>query len=119
KAGTSGQVGVFAFYPNKQMTTGEGGMIATDNKKIYEVCDSLKNQGRAKNMQWLDHKYLGYNYRLDEMSAALGVSQLNKLDFMIRERQRIAGWYNDFLKFYVDIIQAPITAVDNTHTWFV
>ncbi len=118
-AGTFGQAGIFAFYPNKQMTTGEGGMIITNNKKIYDICDSLRNQGRAKNDQWLDHKYLGYNYRLDEMSAALGVSQLKKLDYMIGQRRKIAGWYNKVLKPYADIIQAPAIAPGNTHTWFV
>lgn len=118
-AGTFGRAGVFAFYPNKQMTTGEGGMIVTNNQKIYEICQSLKNQGRAKNDQWLKHKYLGYNYRLDEMSCALGISQLAKLDFMIKERRKIAGWYNKFLAPSGDLIQAPATAPDNTHTWFV
>lgn len=119
QVGTFGQACVFAFYPNKQMTTGEGGMIVTNDKKIYETCESLKNQGRAKNDQWLDHKYLGYNYRLDEMSCALGISQLEKLNFMIKERRKIAGWYNKVLKSYSDIIQAPGTAIGNTHTWFV
>ncbi|MDO8667839.1 MAG: DegT/DnrJ/EryC1/StrS family aminotransferase [bacterium] len=118
-AGTFGQAGVFAFYPNKQMTTGEGGMIVTNNKKIYEICQSLKNQGRAENDQWLDHKYLGYNYRLDEMSCALGISQLAKLDFMIRERRKIAAWYNKILAPYSELIQAPSVAAGNTHTWFV
>jgi perosamine synthetase len=117
--GTFGQIGVFAFYPNKQMTTGEGGMVITNNKKIYEFCSSLRNQGRAKNMQWLDHKYLGYNYRLDEMSAALGLSQLKKLDFVIRERRKIAGWYNEILASLGDLFQAPATAINNTHAWFV
>ncbi|MDD4271693.1 MAG: DegT/DnrJ/EryC1/StrS family aminotransferase [Patescibacteria group bacterium] len=119
QAGTFGQAGVFAFYPNKQMTTGEGGMIVTNDKKIYEICDSLRNQGRANNDQWLDHKYLGYNYRLDEMSSALGVSQLAKLDFMISERRKIAAWYGNILKPLSNIIQAPVTAANNTHTWFV
>lgn len=118
-AGTFGSAGVFAFYPNKQMTTGEGGMIITNSKKIYEICDSLRNQGRAKNDQWLDHKYLGYNYRLDGMSCALGISQLAKLDFMIKERRKIAGWYNKILKSDSSIIQTPATAANNTHTWFV
>jgi len=117
-AGTFGQAGVFAFYPNKQMTTGEGGMIVTNSKKIYEICNSLKNQGRAKNDQWLNHKSLGYNYRLDEMSAALGISQLEKLDFMIRKRRQIAAWYNEILKPYDDIVQSPMTAAVNTHSWF-
>lgn len=118
-AGTFGRAGVFAFYPNKQMTTGEGGMIVTNDRRIYETCASLRNQGRAKNDQWLNHKYLGYNYRLDEMSCALGISQLNKLDFMINERRKIAGWYNEILESKRAIIQAPATAADNTHTWFV
>ena len=119
KVGLFGESAVFAFYPNKQMTTGEGGMIVTNKKRIYDLCCSLRNQGRSANMQWLDHKYLGYNYRLDEMSAALGVNQLEKLDFMIRERKKIAGWYDKILKSKSDIIQAPSTATTNTHTWFV
>lgn len=119
QVGTFGQIGVFAFYPNKQMTTGEGGMIVTNNKKIYEICDSLRNQGRTENDQWLDHKYLGYNYRLDEMSAALGISQLKKVDFMIRQRRKIAGWYNNFLKSHADIVQVPNTIPGNSHTLFV
>jgi len=117
--GTFGQAGVFAFYPNKQMTTGEGGMIVTNNKKIYEICSSLRNQGRAENDQLLNHKYLGYNYRLDEISSALGVSQLKKIDFVISKRKKIAGWYNKILESYSDIIQAPVTADNNTHAWFV
>jgi perosamine synthetase len=119
KAGTFGRIGVFAFYPNKQMTVGEGGMIVTNDKKIYQICDSLKNQGRAENDQWLEHESLGYNYRLDEMSAALGISQLKKLDYMIEQRRKIAGWYSKILKPYSKIIQAPATAVGNSHTWFV
>ncbi|MFA6106241.1 MAG: DegT/DnrJ/EryC1/StrS family aminotransferase [Patescibacteria group bacterium] len=119
KAGTFGQAGVFAFYPNKQMTTGEGGMIITNNKKIYDACASLRNQGRDENDRWLEHKYFGYNYRLDEMSAALGISQLKKLDFMISERRKIAGWYSGLLKPYADIVQHPGIAADNDHTWFV
>lgn len=118
-AGSFGQAGVFAFYPNKQMTTGEGGMIVTNDKKIYETCASLRNQGRALNDQWLEHKTLGYNYRLDEMSAALGLSQLNKLDFMIKERRKIAGWYNKYLRPFSGLVQAPATAPGNIHTWFV
>ena len=70
-------------------------------------------------MQWLDHKYLGYNYRLDEMSAALGIVQLEKLEWMIKERQKIAFLYNKILKEYGNLIQIPLTALNNTHTWFV
>jgi len=119
KVGTFGESAVFAFYPNKQMTTGEGGMITTNSKKIYKLCSSLRNQGRAENMQWLDHQYLGYNYRMDELSAAIGITQLAKLDKMIKERQTIAGWYRKYLTPHKQLIQIPETAVNNTHTWFV
>jgi len=119
KAGTFGESAVFAFYPNKQMTTGEGGMLVTNSKKIYELCNSLRNQGRSENMQWLDHERLGYNYRMDEMSAALGLSQLRKLDYMIKERKKIAGFYNKQLKKFDSLLQIPSVSSDNEHTWFV
>lgn len=117
--GTFGESAVFAFYPNKQMTTGEGGMVVTNSKKIYEQCRSLRNQGRAENMQWLDHTQLGYNYRMDEMSAALGLAQLKRLDLFIAERRKIAQWYQKYLARHKDMVQAPAIAPENTHTWFV
>ncbi len=117
--GTFGETAVFAFYPNKQMTTGEGGMIVTNNKKIYSLCSSLRNQGRTENMQWLDHKYLGYNYRMDEMSAALGLVQLEKLDFMIDHRKKIADLYGKYLSRHANVVEVPKVAEDNVHTWFV
>lgn len=119
KVGTFGESAVFAFYPNKQMTTGEGGMITTNSKKIYKMCKSLANQGRSDNMQWLDHQYLGYNYRLDEMSAALGLTQLKKLNFMISKRRQMAGWYGEFLKNHSNLVITPKIAPGNKHTWFV
>ena len=118
-SGTFGESAVFAFYPNKQMTTGEGGMVVTNNAKIYELCSSLRNQGRSPNMQWLDHERLGYNYRMDEMSAALGLAQLSKLDYMIEQRRVIAALYNKHFLKYSDIVSLPQTAKGNTHTWFV
>src|SRR3989338_7804665 len=90
KVGTFGESAVFAFYPNKQMTTGEGGMVVTNDKKIDALCRSLRNQGRSGNMQWLYHERLGYNYRMDEMSAALGRVQLEKLDWLIAEKLGIS-----------------------------
>ena len=119
KAGTFGESAVFAFYPNKQMTTGEGGMIVTDDERTYKLCSSLRNQGRSENMQWLDHKYLGYNYRMDEMSAALGLAQLEKLDFMIDQRIKIADLYNRCLSNYAEIIEVPKVTKGDVHTWFV
>lgn len=119
KVGTFGQSSVFAFYPNKQMTTGEGGMILTDSKEIYELCSILRNQGRSENMQWLDHNCLGYNYRMDEMSAALGISQLRKLDSVVEKRREITGWYNKYFSEYSDTVKTPEVSEYNTHTWFV
>lgn len=118
KVGTFGESTVFAFYPNKQMTTGEGGMITTNSEKVYKLCKSLANQGRTDNMQWLDHEYLGYNYRMDEMSAALGLSQLRYLPFFIKERRKIAKWYNQCLEQHRDLVEVPAIAPSNTHTWF-
>lgn len=119
KVGVFGESAVFAFYPNKQMTTGEGGMITTNSKRVYKMCKSLANQGRSDNMQWLNHQYLGYNYRMDEMSAALGLTQLKKLDFMISGRRQVASWYGEFLKKHDDLVATPKVASGNIHTWFV
>lgn len=117
KLGTFGQSSVFAFYANKQITTGEGGMVCTNSKRVYDLCKSLSNQGRSGNMQWLDHSRLGYNYRLDEMSAALGVEQVKKLDFLIRERRKIARWYSRYLRKYPELVQIPRIGKHNQHTW--
>ncbi|MFA6253149.1 MAG: DegT/DnrJ/EryC1/StrS family aminotransferase [Patescibacteria group bacterium] len=119
QVGTFGESAVFAFYPNKQMTTGEGGMLVTNKKEIYELACSLRNQGRGENMQWLDHERLGYNYRLDEMSAAIGLVQLKKIDWLIKERRKIANLYQKFFSPHHDLIQIPQINKGNTHTWFV
>lgn len=117
--GTFGQTSVFAFYPNKQMTTGEGGMITTNDKDVYELCCSLRNQGRSTNLQWLQSVRLGYNYRMNEMSAALGISQLEILGDMLVKRQEIAKWYSDAFASYSEYLQIPEIASNNNHTWFV
>jgi len=117
-AGTFGDLGVFAFYPNKQMTTGEGGMIVTRFKKHLNLCKSLRNQGRNEDDKWLESEILGYNYRLDEMSAALGISQLKKLNWMIEERREIARQYNKQLA-NMQWVKTPNVGIDRTHTWFV
>ena len=93
-AGALGDAGVFAFYPNKQMTTGEGGMIVTNRRGWEPLFRSLRNQGRDVFDSWLNHSRLGYNYRLDEMSAALGASQMGRLDELLAKRERVAGWYH-------------------------
>ena len=80
KVGTFGDCGVFAFYPNKQMTTGEGGMIVTDDENIYRLCRSMRNQGRSEDGAWLQHERLGYNYRISDINCALGIAQLERID---------------------------------------
>jgi perosamine synthetase len=95
--GTFGRAASFAFYPNKQMTTGEGGILVTDDDEWAEMFRSLRNQGRGEAGAWLDHVRLGYNYRLDELSAALGVGQMERLPELLAKRARVAGWYEERL----------------------
>ncbi|MBN2021139.1 MAG: DegT/DnrJ/EryC1/StrS family aminotransferase [Sedimentisphaerales bacterium] len=97
KAGTFGKMSVFAFYPNKQITTGEGGMILTDDDDLADMCVSLRNQGRAKAGGWLSHERLGYNYRLSDINCALGMVQLSRVDEMKTKRQQVARWYQENL----------------------
>jgi perosamine synthetase len=119
KAGTLGDMGVFAFYPNKQMTTGEGGLIVTNNDAWADLFRSLRNQGRDVFDAWLNHTRLGYNYRLDEMSAALGLSQIRRIDDLLAKRVRVAGWYNERLAGE-ESIEAPHLAPTTTRmSWFV
>lgn len=119
KLGSLGHSTIFAFYPNKQMTTGEGGMVVTNDKKTYQLIKGLANQGRGPQIQWLRHEYLGYNYRMTELSAAIGRTQLQKLDWFLKNRQKVAGWYNQRLK-NIPAIQL-IKANDKEHerSWFV
>jgi len=117
--GTLADAGVFAFYPNKQMTTGEGGMIVTANSRWDALFRSLRNQGRDTFDGWLTHSRLGYNYRLDELSAALGAVQVSRLDEILAKRARVAGWYRDRLKHLEDI-ELPTAAPWTTRmSWFV
>lgn len=118
-AGTLGQSGVFAFYPNKQMTTGEGGMIATDDDEWDSLFRSLRNQGRDVFNAWLDHSRLGYNYRLDEMSAALGQIQMSRIEELVTKRTRVASFYNERLK-NLEEVQIPYLSSSTTRmSWFV
>lgn len=118
-AGTLGDAGVFAFYPNKQMTTGEGGIIVTDREDWDALFRSLRNQGRDVFDAWLNHSRLGYNYRLDEMSAALGLSQLRRLDELLEKRQRAADWYRERLADIPWIATPYIAPTTTRMSWFV
>jgi len=97
KAGTFGTVGVFGFYPNKQITTGEGGMVVTDRDDLADACLSLRNQGRGAGAGWLAHERLGYNYRLSDINCALGLVQLTRIDEIKAMRRRVATWYQEML----------------------
>jgi len=118
-AGTLGDAGVFAFYPNKMMTTGEGGMLVTADHEWDALFRSLRNQGRDVFDGWLAHSRLGYNYRLDELSAALGAVQLARLDELLAKRARVAGWYDERLE-HVEGLTLPRLAPSTTRmSWFV
>ena len=119
QAGTLGDYGVFAFYPNKQITTGEGGMIVTDDDEAADFMRSLRNQGRAVGDTWLQHTHLGYNYRLDEMSAAMGITQMRRLDELLAKREQVAAWYEARLS-EIPGIEVPIVEPYTTRmSWFV
>jgi perosamine synthetase len=118
-AGTLGDYGVFAFYPNKQITTGEGGMVVTDDDEAADFIRSLRNQGRAVGDTWLQHTYLGYNYRLDEMSAAMGITQMRRLDALLVKREQVAAWYEARLS-EIPGVEVPIVEPHTTQmSWFV
>lgn len=118
-AGSFGDSAVFAFYPNKQMTTGEGGAIITNDGKAADLMRALRNQGRAIGDTWLEHTHLGYNYRITEMSAALGRVQLGRLDEMVAQRNRVAEWYTQRLAS-LENVETPQVIADTTRmSWFV
>jgi len=130
--GSFGRVGVFGFYPNKQITTGEGGMIVTKDTRLADMCRSLRNQGRglapqggdsdntgqANTGSWLSHPHLGYNYRLSELSAALGVAQMRRFDRIVTKRQIIADRYIQRLSAIPDIV-LPTIPDGCDMSWFV
>jgi dTDP-4-amino-4,6-dideoxygalactose transaminase len=118
-AGTLGDYGVFAFYPNKQITTGEGGMIITDEDQAADFMRALRNQGRAPGDTWLQHTHLGYNYRLDEMSAALGLSQIDRLEGLLTKRAQVAEWYAQYLADIEEITPPQLVESTTRVSWFV
>jgi perosamine synthetase len=110
---------VFAFYPNKQVTTGEGGAIAVSSDEEWQLLKSLANQGRADSGGWLEHVRIGYNYRLDDLSAAVGVAQLERLDVLLSLRRIVAARYADLLR-RLDGVEVPLADdVDHRRSWFV
>ena len=117
--GSHGPSAVFAFYPNKQITTGEGGMVTTHSEEEWRAVRSLRNQGRADSGGWLEHARLGFNYRLDDVRAAIGLGQLEKLDAILTGRAAVAARYGELLEG-VEGLELPC-ADDDRHerSWFV
>jgi perosamine synthetase len=118
KAGTFGKMSVFAFYPNKQITTGEGGMVLTDDDDLADMCVSLRNQGRGKSGAWLSHERLGYNYRLSDINCALGIVQLSRIDEIKAKRRQVAKWYQQML-ISDDRLIVPAEPPGCDISWFV
>ena len=117
--GAHGPSAVFAFYPNKQMTTGEGGIVTTHDEAEWRLLKSLRNQGRADGGGWLEHARLGYNYRLDDIRAAIGIAQLEKLDRILELRDAVAARYTELLAG-IDGVEAPLANdAEHRRSWFV
>jgi perosamine synthetase len=118
RVGTFGDAAAFAFYPNKQLTTGEGGMIVTDNPEIASLCRSLRNQGRGEDGEWSLHVRMGYNYRLSDIHCALGLAQLERIDERLKARERLAGLYSERLRGIPEI-SLPLDTLNGKRSWFV
>jgi perosamine synthetase len=116
RAGSFGESGAFAFYPNKQITTGEGGAVVTSDENIARLCRSWRNQGRGEDGAWLQHERLGYNYRLSDINCALGLGQLSRLDSILKKRKSVAETYHRALASVPAVI-APLPQPGMS--WFV
>lgn len=119
RVGARGNLAVFGFYPNKQITTGEGGMVTVGDGGLAERVRSERNQGRAPNTGWLDHERLGFNYRLDDIACALGIAQLEKLDDLLERRAAVAGWYREHLGGIDGLVLPCENRGAERRSWFV
>ena len=119
KVGALGDVGVFAFYPNKQITTGEGGAVVTNNSEFALKVRNLRNQGRDDSEAWLQHTELGYNYRISDINCALGIEQLTRIDAILDRRESIARKYSDILVCVPDLMLPPMAMPRRKISWFV
>jgi len=117
--GAQGQDAVFAFYPNKQITTGEGGAVTTHSEETWRLLKSLRNQGRADGGGWLDHARLGFNYRIDDIRAAIGIGQLERLDSILAARAEVAGRYAEVLADVEGLVLPCSDDTDHERSWFV
>ncbi|MEA2272549.1 MAG: perosamine synthetase [Solirubrobacteraceae bacterium] len=117
--GSRGHPAIFGFYANKQLVTGEGGMVTTADPAVKERIDSERNQGRAPDMDWLDHDRLGFNYRLSDIACAIGLVQLSRLDELLDKRRRAAAVYRDALAGLEGVELPCPDAGGNVRGWFV
>ena len=117
--GSQGPPAVFAFYPNKQITTGEGGMVTTHSEREWRLLRSLRNQGRADSGGWLEHARLGFNYRIDDIRAAIGLGQLERLDEILAARAAVAGRYAELLSAIPGVELPCADDADHERSWFV
>ncbi len=118
KIGSFGDVSVFSFYPNKPITMGEGGIAVTHNTALADTMRALRNQGRSAADGWLEHSVLGYNYRVPDLSCALGLSQLSRVESILARREAVAMHYCDSLEDYPDIVPPVRTIADGRISWF-
>ncbi len=119
KAGALGDLGVFGFYPNKQITTGEGGMVVTADRRLADRIRALRNQGRYETDAWLQHSELGYNYRLSEIHCALGLGQMLRIEAILRRREAVAEEYTRRLGRFADLVLPASPAPGGRISWFV
>jgi perosamine synthetase len=119
KVGALGDVGVFAFYPNKQITTGEGGAVVTNDLEVARKVRKLRNQGRDDSTEWFQHTELGYNYRISDINCALGIEQLKRIDTILDRRESIAREYSDMLRSVPDLIIPAMASPHRKISWFV
>ena len=119
KLGSFGDVAVFAFYPNKQITTGEGGMVVTRDAALAAQMRALRNHGRYDTDDWFQHQEVGYNYRLSELACALGIVQLQRIESILIRRETIAREYSQLLKNLDDLFLPPLDLPSRRISWFV
>jgi perosamine synthetase len=117
--GSIGEAGLFAFYPNKQITTGEGGVLVTSDEELAQHARRLRNQGRDPELDWLEHVEVGFSYRISDINCALGLSQLQRIENVIERRQKLAEIYDRELARSVDIYRPPLTNTVGRISWFV
>jgi perosamine synthetase len=119
KVGAIGDIGVFGFYPNKQITTGEGGAVVSNDPNLVLKVRELHNQGRCDSNEWFRHSELGYNYRISDINCALGIEQLKRIDAILDLRESIANKYNQLLMCEPDLRVPQLVLPRRKISWFV